>query len=127
MAVLVAINAVGGLFFLVVGAWPISGFMGLDVVLVWWAFRNNYANANQAERIVVAGDHVVLHRLSQSGKHEALEFNRRWLRVILEQDEARDMVGRLLFSYRGALTEVGSFLGADERTSLTKALRQILA
>jgi uncharacterized membrane protein len=127
MAILVFINLVGGLFFLVAGAWPISGFMGLDVLLVWWAFRKNYADARRAERIVVEGDQVTLHRLSPQGQREALEFNRRWLRVDLEFDEARDIVGRLLLSYRGALTEVGSFLGADERKSLSKALRQALA
>jgi uncharacterized membrane protein len=127
MGVLVFINLVVGLFFLVAGAWPITGFMGLDVLLVWWAFRRNYADAKRAERIVVAGDQVTLHRLSSKGRSEALEFNRRWLRVELEFDEAREIVGRLLLSYRGALTEVGSFLGADERQSLSKALRQALA
>lgn len=127
MGALVFINLVGGLFFMVAGAWPITGFMGLDVLLIWWAFRRNYADARRAERIVVAGDQVTLHRLSSRGQREALEFNRRWLRVELEFDEAREIVGRLLLSYRGALTEVGSFLGADERRSLSKSLAHALA
>ena len=126
MVILVAINLVGGLFFLVAGAWPILGFMGLDVLLVWWAFRQNYADAKCAERITVRGDQVILHRLSPKGYSEALEFNRRWLRVELEFDEAREIVGRLLLSYRGVMTEIGSFLGADERRSLSKALQQAL-
>ena len=127
MGALVFINLAGGLFFLVAGAWPVTGFMGLDVLLVWWAFRVNFADARRAERIVVEDDRVTLQRLSPEGKNETLEFNRRWLRVELEFDEAREIVGRLLLSYRGALTEVGSFLGADERQSLSKALRQALA
>ncbi len=127
MGIIVFINLVGGLFFMVAGAWPVTGFMGLDVLLIWWAFRRNFADARHAERIVIEGDQVTLHRLSPRGQREALEFNRRWLRVELEFDEAREIVGRLLLSYRGALTEVGSFLGADERRSLSKALRQALA
>jgi uncharacterized membrane protein len=127
MMIVVALNFVGGLVFLVAGAWPITGFMGLDVVLVWWAFRKNFADAQRAERIVVQDDLVTLHRLSQEGIRETLEFNRRWLRVELEFDEAREIVGRLLLSYRGALTEVGSFLGGDERQSLSRALRAALA
>jgi uncharacterized membrane protein len=127
MAILVFINLAGGLLFLVAGAWPITGFMGLDVLLLWWAFRSNFADARRAERIVVEDDRVTLQRLSSAGQSETLEFNRRWLRVELEFDEAREIVGRLLLSYRGALTEVGSFLGADERKSLSKALRQALA
>jgi uncharacterized membrane protein len=127
MIVMVGINLAGGLLFLVAGAWPITGFMGLDVLLVWWAFRANFADGRRAERIVVQDDLVTLQRLSPAGKRETLEFNRRWLRVELEFDEAREIVGRLLLSYRGAMTEVGSFLGADERKSLSKELRQALA
>jgi uncharacterized membrane protein len=127
MAILVAINAIGGFLFLVSGAWPITGFMGLDVLLVWWAFRANFADARRAERIVIQDDLVTLQRLSTQGSRETLEFNRRWLKVELEFDDAREIVGRLLLSYRGAMTEVGSFLGADERQSLSKALRRALA
>jgi uncharacterized membrane protein len=127
MAILVMINLAGGLLFLVAGAWPVAGFMGLDVLLVWWAFRQNFADAQRAERITVQNDVVTLQRLSPQGARETLEFNRRWLRVELEFDIARDMVGRLLLSYRGALTEVGSFLGADERKSLSQALTVALA
>jgi uncharacterized membrane protein len=127
IAIIVLINFAGGLLFLVSGAWPVTGFMGLDVLLVWWAFRRNFASAKRAERIQVAGDKVILQRRSPKGHEETLEFNRRWLKVELEFDEARELVGRLLLSYRGILTEVGSFLGAEERQSLSKALRQALA
>ena len=127
MVILVVLNFVGGMFFFVVGAWPVTGFMGLDVVLMWWAFRRNFSDAKRAERIIVEDDLVTLQRLSAAGAKESIEFNRRWLKVELEFDEAREIVGRLLLSYRGSLTEVASFLGADERQSLSKALRQALA
>jgi uncharacterized membrane protein len=127
IAILVLINFAGGMLFLVAGAWPISGFMGLDVLLVWWAFRRNYADAHKAERIVVDNDLVILQRSSLAGTRETLEFNRRWLKVELEYDQAREMVGRLLLIYRGGLIEVGSFLGGEERRSLSKALRAALA
>ena len=127
MAILVLVNFVGGMFFWVAGAWPVSGFMGLDVVLIWWAFRRNFSDARRVERIVIADDLVTLQRLSPAGTRETLEFNRRWLKVELEFDEAREIVGRLLLSYRGAPTEIASFLGADERQSLSKELRRALA
>lgn len=127
MLIVVLINFASGLLFLVSGAWPVAGFMGLDVLLIWWAFRQNFADGKCAERITVRDDLVILQRLSTEGASETLEFNRRWLKVELEFDEAREIVGRLLLVYRGALTEVGSFLGRDERQSLSKALRAALA
>jgi uncharacterized membrane protein len=127
MVLFVLINFIGGLLFLVAGAWPVTGFMGLDVLLLWYAIHRNFVSARKAERIQVEGDRVTLQRVSPAGTRETLEFNRRWLKVELEFDEARELVGRLLLSYRGVVTEVGSFLGAEERQSLSKALRQALS
>ena len=39
MAVLGGISFVTGMVFLLAGAWPVFGFLGLDVLLVYWAFR----------------------------------------------------------------------------------------
>ena len=126
MAIVVGLNFVGGMFFLLIGAWPVMGFMGLDVVLIWWAFRVNFAAAQRSERITINGDTVQLLRQPKSGSATLEEFNRRWLRVELEFDEARELVGRLFLIYRGKRSEVGSFLGAEEREGLAKALRQAL-
>jgi uncharacterized membrane protein len=127
MAILVLLNLAGGLLFFVAGAWPVTGFMGLDVVLVWWAFRQNFTDGRRAERISIARDRVTLQRLSLSGPGETLEFNRRWLKVELEFDVARNVVGRLLLVYQGRKTEVGAFLGGDERRSLCTEIKAALA
>ena len=33
------VGFVAGAVFFVMGAWPVMGFLGLDVVLIYWAFR----------------------------------------------------------------------------------------
>ena len=33
------------------GAWPIAGFCGLDVVLLWWLFDRNYLDARRSETL----------------------------------------------------------------------------
>lgn len=127
MVIVAGLNLIGGMFFFLIGAWPVMGFMGLDVLLIWWAFRLNFADAKRSERIIIKGDAVQLVRNPARGAATAEEFNRRWLRVELEFDEARELAGRLFLIYRGRRSEVGSFLGAEEREGLAKALRQILA
>ena len=124
MAILVCLNLSAGIMFLSIGAWPIMGFMGLDVLLVWWAFRRNFSYAKRSEHISIAGDVVKLQRFPVAGPIVLLEFNRRWLKVELEFDTAREIVGRLFFAYRGKLIEFGSFLGSDDRQSLAKLLQQ---
>jgi uncharacterized membrane protein len=127
MAILVALNLTGGIIFWAIGAWPVMGFMGLDVAIAWWAFRRNFADANRSERIVIEGEQVTLTRQIKATQPVISTFNRRWLRVDLEFDEPREIVGRLLLSSHGRSTEIASFLGAEERQSLAKALRKAIA
>ncbi len=127
IAIVAGLNLVAGLFFWIVGAWPIVGFMGLDVALVWWALRRNWFEGESFEQISITGDEVTLLRKPWRGAPTSRHFNRRWLRVDLEFDEARELVGRLYLAYRGKRHEIGSFLGAEDRQSLAKALRQAIA
>ena len=127
MVILVTLNLAGGIMFLAIGAWPVMGFMGLDVAIAWWAFRRNFSDADRSERIVIEGEQVTLTRQIKTAKPLVSTFNRRWLRIELEYDEARELVGRLLLFSHGKATEIASFLGAEERQSLAKVLRQALA
>ncbi len=122
MVLIALINLIGGFMFFVLGAWPIAGFMGLDVLAIWWAFRQNYKDQNEAERIVTEGDDVRLQRFLKDGSTREAKFNRRWLRVELEYDAERELVGRLHLCSKNERHEIASFLGADERQSLAKAL-----
>ena len=54
MALVGGLSFIGGLFFFWLGAWPVIGFLGLDVVLVYWAFRANYRAAAAFEEIRAA-------------------------------------------------------------------------
>lgn len=126
MVIVVVANLSAGLMFFAIGAWPVVGFMGLDVALVWWAFRRNFSDAARAEQIQVTGDAVVLLRLAPDGKESRINFNRRWINVVLEYDEARELVGRLCLRSHGVSHEIASFLGAEERQSLAKALTKAL-
>lgn len=126
MACLIATNLVAGSFFLLIGAWPIFGFMGLDVLLVWWAFRRNFADSERTEQIIASGGTLTLHRLAKTTSPQTTVFNRSWVRVELEYDAARDVVGRLYLRSHGKLHEIASFLGAEERQSLARALQKAL-
>jgi uncharacterized membrane protein len=125
LASVVVSNLVIGIFFWALKAWPVFGFLGLDVALVFWAFAYNNRKAKAHEQIVIEGDEVTFTRASAKGQSKRT-FNRRWLRVDLEWDEARELVGRLFLVSHGNRTEIASFLGADERKSLAKLLQSAI-
>ena len=113
-------------FFVHIGGWPVFGFLGLDVALVFAAFAINARRSEGHEQIIVAGDHVTFIRTTSKGEARR-EFNRRWMRIELEWDEARELVGRLFLVSHGKRSEVGRFLGAEERKALAARLRKACA
>ncbi len=127
MAVVIGLNVAVSLYFYVQGAWPIIGFMGLDVALLYWAFNRNYADARVAERIEINDRDLVLRRRSARKPETVQRFMRRWVRVELLEDRERELIGPLYLRFKGKRTEIGSFLSPRERLSLARALRAALA
>ncbi len=126
MTVIVGLNLTAGMFFYVIGAWPVVGFMGLDVALIWWAFRANFADARRAEHIEITSDELVFRRLAEDKPAQEQRFARRLVRVDLEEDRERELVGPLFLRFRGKRTEIASFLGAQERLAFANALKAAL-
>ncbi len=122
LAAVVISNLAIGIFFWALKAWPVFGFLGLDVALVIWAFAHNNRKAKAQEQIMIEGDMVTFERITSRGQSKRT-FNRRWLRVDLEWDEARELVGRLFLVSHGKRTEIASFLGAEEKEALAAVLK----
>ena len=53
MSLVSFVSFVGGMVFFIAGAWPVVGFLGLDVALLYWAFKLNYARAAAYEEVTV--------------------------------------------------------------------------
>lgn len=127
MTVLIGLNFAAGTAFYLLGAWPIAPFLGADVALVWWAFRKNYADALKEERIEVTAHELILRRFDHNKEREELRFTRSWVKVELEEDKERDLIGGLYLRFRGERTEIGRFLGAHDRKEVADLLRAALA
>lgn len=127
MVLVVLVNLVVGGIFLAMGAWPVAGFAGLDVLLIWWAFRANFADARQMESITITDHEVVFDRIRQQHPPEQQRFVRRWVRVELEEDRERELIGRLSLISGAQRTIIGEFLAPEERKTLANALRTKLA
>ena len=127
MILIAGVNFVVGLLFYAIGAWPVAGFAGLDVLLMWWAFRANFAEARKAERISITEHEVILERLSDRHPTENQRFVRRWVRVELEEDKERELIGRLSLISGRSRIPIGVFLAPEERKTLARALRSALA
>jgi len=124
MTVLVGLNVVAGAVFLLVGAWPVIGFLGLDVLLVWFAFRLNYARGRQVERLVFYRDRLAIRRRDHWGREQSLDLQPYWLRVRVVRHQGA--VVRLLLASHGRRYAIGQFLAPDERERLALHIDDIL-
>jgi uncharacterized membrane protein len=127
MAVVIAINFGAGTVFTMMGAWPVAPFAGLDVLLIWWAFKRNYADGRKAEHIEVTPHELILERFAHGKATGNQRFVRPWVRVELDEDRERELIGRLFLRSHGKRTEIGGFLAPEERKSLAQALNAALA
>lgn len=124
MAALAALSFTAGTLFMLQGAWPVFGFMGLDVLLVWFAFRQSFRSGRERERIVIQqGELTVMYR-SPGGREQAWRFPAYWARVDLEPHPSGD--NRLYIGSHGRRLRIGGFLSPDEREDLAGSLRDAL-
>jgi uncharacterized membrane protein len=120
MGAVIAINLIVGVVFLFAGAWPILGFCGLDVALIYWAFKVNYRAGRASETIDLTPDMLTLTRVHPSGSRERFEFNPYWVRVRLVQ--ALDGRNELLLYSHGEGFHFARFLSDDERRDFAESL-----
>lgn len=125
MAILGGASFVSGLSFVIAGAWPICGFFGLDVLLVYVAFRLSYRSARQHERVQLTERDLTVERVSVRGERQRWQFEPFWLRVALEEEDRR--TSRLVLTSHGRALVVGSFLPPEERYRFAARLRAALA
>src|ERR1700743_1787778 len=67
MSFLGAVSFAAGVAFLVMGAWPVFGFLGLDVLAIYIAFRINFGRARAREEITVTPSELRVRRVRHRG------------------------------------------------------------
>ena len=125
MAFLSVVSFAAGLAFLLMGAWPVFGFFGLDVLVVYWAFRINFRHAKATEEISVTPSELRVRRVSHRGHVVEWVLNPLWVRLD-QKTHAEFGIEKLYLVSRGRRVSVASFLGADEKASFAKALTAAL-
>ncbi|MGE5514152.1 MAG: DUF2244 domain-containing protein [Bacteroidota bacterium] len=120
MGVLCFVSFTTGLVFYMMGAWPVLGFFGLDVLLVYIAFRLSYRDGRIYERVDLNRSLLTVLRVHPSGREERFTFNPYWVQVRLEK--ARNGRTDLRLRLHGQELSFGRFLTDQERQDLAEAL-----
>jgi uncharacterized membrane protein len=125
MGFLSVVSFVAGVAFWLMGAWPVFGFFGLDVVLIYWAFKVNFRRAKATEEISVTSSELRVRRVSHRGHVVEWVLNPLWVQLD-QKIHAEFGIEELHLVSRGRRVSVASFLGPDEKASFAKALMAAL-
>jgi uncharacterized membrane protein len=121
MLVIGAISFVAGMVFLIAGAWPVFGFFGLDVLLIYWAFRVNYRAAKAYEQVIVTASELRVRKVSHRGQVAEWTLNPLWTRLD-KQTHQEFGIEKLFLVSHGQKLAVANFLGPDEKADFAAAL-----
>jgi uncharacterized membrane protein len=125
MAFVAAVSFAAGVAFLLMGAWPVLGFFGLDVLVIYWAFRINFRRAGAVEEISVTPSELRVRRVSHRGHVVEWVLNPLWVQLD-RKTHAEFGIEKLYLVSRGRRVSIANFLGADEKASFAKALTDAL-
>jgi uncharacterized membrane protein len=125
MGLIGGISFVAGLVFFMAGAWPVMGFFGLDVLLIYVAFKVSYRSAAAYEQVTMTPSTLTVRKVSHRGRVAEWTLNPVWVRL---QREANEEFGveRLFLVSHGRRLPVATFLGPAEKASFANALSAAL-
>jgi uncharacterized membrane protein len=125
MGFLTVVSFAAGLVFWLMGAWPVFGFFGLDVLAIYFAFRLNFRHARATEEIRVTPSELRVRRVSHRGHVAEWVLNPLWVQLD-RKTHAEFGIERLYLVSKGRRVSIASFLGPDEKASFAIALAAAL-
>jgi uncharacterized membrane protein len=125
MLCLGGLSFISGMAFVLMGAWPVCGFFGLDVLLVYVAFRANYRTGRAYEEVSVTAGELMVRKVDHRGGVHEFTLNPLWVRLerIVHEEFG---IERLSLVSRGRRLPIAAFLGPDEKASFARALTDAL-
>ena len=114
-----------GCVFIVVHAYPVAGFLGLDVLALWLVFRRSMRARSARTYLRVTAETVIVRKVDARGHERLARLPAPFARV--EFDRLAPGPGALRLSHSGRRYAIGDHLTQHERESLAKRLDQALA
>lgn len=125
MAIVIGANILFGIYFFSIGAWPVIGFCGFDVFLVWLAFRISYRQGRLRERVIIRGGEMRVSRVLPSGHESRWRLQPLWTSVVIDRPDEHEAKVRVVSKGRSLV--LGAFLSPDERMSFGRSLADAVA
>ena len=126
MFILAFISFIAGIIFMLKGAWPVFGFFGLDVLLVYIFFKINFRSGKKKEIIILTKNSLIIKIYDSEKIFKIFRLDSNWLKINLIK--LKNHTSKLQISSKNKTIIVGTFLRHQEKIdvlySLEKALKK---
>ena len=111
--------------FMVFGAWPVVGFMALDVLLIYIVFEAQYRRSDRGQEITISNDKIEIKYFKAGTCVKTILLNKYWAK--LEHLNSSNRQSKIVFSSHGRFSEIGEFLSLKEKQKLVAHLKPLLS
>ena len=119
-----SICLIGGTIFWFLGAWPVFGFIGLDVWLLYYAFKINYRSGEIFETLKIEKEKFLITRNFPSGKQQSWNLEPYWASVELNSQKRNEE--NLILKSKDKIVLVGSFLNYNDKRKLFDRIQEAI-
>lgn len=128
VAIIASIWSVMSLSFVAMGAWPVLGFFGIDIVLFGWLIWLNVRDARRKETVFVSRTILEVKRFCPKGlRRELHRFNPFGTKLDVARHDEFGVTKLSLIARGKPRVTVGDFLNPDDKESFAKALGSAMA
>jgi uncharacterized membrane protein len=125
MLILGVFSAVFGLGFLLVGAWPVVGFLGVEILALWLVFRWSFRAQTARTYVRVTADEVDVRKVDGWGRERRASMASHFARV--EFDRTATGPNALRLATSRTAYPLGEFLTPRERETFARRLMQAIS
>ena len=124
MIIVSAIFFIIGIFFWAIGAWPVFGFLGLDVWLLYYAFKLNYKDGEICENLSIKKEKFMVTRSFPSGTKQKWNLELYWTKVEMTNPSTNQY--NLIIKSKEKAVMIGSFLNNYDKKKLMNKIKSAL-
>ncbi len=110
------------IYFILIGAWPVSFFLVLDFILLFYAFKS-YRKATRIYDRIILKDKLLIINVNKNGEKNKRVIEPTWLRLKVYSNRKDQYLSIIS---RGKSANVGSFLNLKELSELAKTIKSAL-
>jgi len=118
------ISFVAGIIFMIKGAWPVFGFFGLDVLLVYIFFKINFRSGKKKEILILTKNQLIIEFYNSKKISKTYYLDAHWLQIRLSK--LKNEMSKLKISSKNKSIIIGSFLRYQEKIDVVKSLKKAL-